>query len=117
MGEALTRYRPLIIIGEASTALFLTLCFSDICDQLLIFLNANPKSPFLEGAISLGLFITLGFSYFHLRSQNQTRELRIKNVELGEAVDERTQKLMKAEMAATVGKIASMVGHDLRNPL
>lgn len=75
------------------------------------------KSPFLEGTISLGLFITLGFSYFHLRSQNQTRELRIKNVELGEAVDERTQKLMKAEMAAAVGKIASMVGHDLRNPL
>lgn len=117
MGEALTRYRPLIIIGVASTALFLTLCFSGIRDQLLIFLNANPKSPLFEVAISLGFFVTLGFSYLYIRSQDRTRELRIKNVELGEAVDERTQKLMKAEMAAAVGKIASMVGHDLRNPL
>ena len=117
MGEALTRYRPLIIIGVVSTAFFLTLCFSGVCDQLVTFVNANPESPLVEGVISLGFFVTLGFSYFHLHSQDLIKKLRVKNVELGEALDEHAQKIMKAEMTAAVGKIASMVGHDLRNPL
>ena len=46
--------------------------------------------------------------------ENQLREYTEK---LEQAVDKRTQDLLEAERLAAAGRIASMVGHDLRGPL
>lgn len=47
-------------------------------------------------------------------TENQLREYTEK---LEQAVDKRTQDLLEAERLAAAGRIASMVGHDLRGPL
>lgn len=44
-------------------------------------------------------------------------ELRRHSEQLEELVEERTKELKEAERLATIGKLAAMVGHDLRNPL
>jgi PAS domain S-box-containing protein len=44
-------------------------------------------------------------------------ELRRHSEHLEELVDERTKKLQEAQRMATIGEMAAMVGHDLRNPL
>ena len=45
------------------------------------------------------------------------RELRDYAERLEEMVEERTRKLREVERLATIGELAAMVGHDLRNPL
>jgi len=44
-------------------------------------------------------------------------ELRRHTVQLEVLVEERTKRLMEAERLAAIGETATMVGHDLRNPL
>ncbi|MFQ5712374.1 MAG: PAS domain S-box protein, partial [Candidatus Geothermarchaeales archaeon] len=44
-------------------------------------------------------------------------ELRRYSEHLEEMVEERSRKLRDAEQLATIGELAGMVGHDLRNPL
>jgi len=50
-------------------------------------------------------------------NKRMEEELRQYSERLEELVEERTRKLREAERLATIGKVASMVGHDLRNPL
>ncbi|MGQ9780750.1 MAG: PAS domain-containing sensor histidine kinase [Nitrososphaeria archaeon] len=44
-------------------------------------------------------------------------ELRKYMEHLGDIVEERTTSLIEAERLVTIGQVATMVGHDLRNPL
>lgn len=45
------------------------------------------------------------------------RELEKHSKNLEEIVEKKTMELRKAERMATIGQLAAMVGHDLRNPL
>jgi PAS domain S-box-containing protein len=47
----------------------------------------------------------------------QQEKLRLHSEHLEVLVEERTKELRKAERFATVGELAAMVAHDLRNPL
>ncbi|MEM2130074.1 MAG: histidine kinase N-terminal 7TM domain-containing protein [Candidatus Bathyarchaeia archaeon] len=49
--------------------------------------------------------------------EERTRELKLYSEELEQIVKERTKELREAERLAAIGELASMVGHDLRNPL
>jgi signal transduction histidine kinase len=53
----------------------------------------------------------------YLKSKKLQEELEEHSKHLEELVEERTQKLRNAERFAAIGATASMVGHDLRNPL
>jgi signal transduction histidine kinase len=44
-------------------------------------------------------------------------ELRMHTEHLEELVEEKTRQLQDAQKLATIGETATMVGHDLRNPL
>ena len=44
-------------------------------------------------------------------------ELKTRSKELEDLVRERTEQLREAEHMAAIGRLAAMVGHDLRNPL
>jgi len=60
---------------------------------------------------------TVGISRDITDNKRMEEELRQYSERLEELVEERTRKLREAERLATIGKVASMVGHDLRNPL
>jgi hypothetical protein len=45
------------------------------------------------------------------------KELKRQDERLEELIGERTRKLKEAERLAAIGELATMVGHDLRNPL
>jgi len=60
---------------------------------------------------------TVGISRDITERMQMEEELKKYTENLEELVEERTRKLREAERMATIGKVASMVGHDLRNPL
>ncbi|MBS7646205.1 HAMP domain-containing protein, partial [Candidatus Bathyarchaeota archaeon] len=49
--------------------------------------------------------------------EEHQRQIRHYLEHLEELVEERTKKLLEYEKLATIGEVAMMVGHDLRNPL
>ena len=59
----------------------------------------------------------VGISRDITKIKNTEEELRRYSTRLEELVEERTKKLNEAQRLATIGETASMVGHDLRNPL
>ncbi len=65
-------------------------------------------------ALPLSLFFTQQITN---RQNRMDEELRNYNERLEEMVDEKTEELMKAERFAAIGRIASIIGHELRNPL
>jgi len=52
-----------------------------------------------------------------ITESKRIKELRHYSERLEELVEERTKELREAERMATIGELAAMVGHDLRNPL
>jgi len=65
-------------------------------------------------ALPLSLFFTRQITN---KRNRMDEELRNYNERLEEMVDEKTEELMKAERFAAIGRIASIIGHELRNPL
>ena len=59
----------------------------------------------------------VGISRDITKIKDTEEELRRYSTQLEELVEERTRKLQEAQRLATIGETASMVGHDLRNPL
>jgi signal transduction histidine kinase len=97
----------------------------------IILITANPISPVVF-TIGFSLFfsdLVAGMSSWQLQSfrryaygEYQKRviaqeALEKTNQNLEALVAEKTQKLKKTERLAAIGSTASMVGHDLRNPL
>ena len=60
---------------------------------------------------------TLGIVVDITERKRMETELRRYTKDLEGVVEERTRKLKEAERLATIGELATMVGHDLRNPL
>jgi PAS domain S-box-containing protein len=61
------------------------------------------------GSIALGRDVT--------ERKRMEEKLKEYSEHLEQLVEERTKKLQDAERLATIGQVAAMVGHDLRNPL
>jgi Signal transduction histidine kinase len=51
------------------------------------------------------------------RLQAEEKRLTTNNEELKTEISERTRQLRESERLATIGQVAGMVGHDVRNPL
>ena len=75
----------------------------------------------------IGLISTfIVFIYFQIfrrtlksvkKLQNEEKRLTACNEELRTEISERTRQLRESERLATIGQVAGMVGHDIRNPL
>jgi len=71
--------------------------------------NLVDKDGHSIGSVALGRDVT--------ERKRMEEKLKEYSEHLEELVEERTKKLQDAERLATIGQVAAMVGHDLRNPL
>ncbi len=115
------RYRYQCILGTAAT----------VGEAIIVLYSANPINSVTFTIVFCLLFADFvaavssyqlhryrrhAFSEYQKRLQAQ-EELEESNQNLEEIVAEKTLKLKKTERLAAIGSTASMVGHDLRNPL
>jgi signal transduction histidine kinase len=103
-----------------------------IGEALIILLVVKPSEPSVLFTLLFSLFLTnliAALSSWQLHSHRrrtygaflERKEMQEKlehySKHLEEIVEERSEKLKNAERFAAIGATASMVGHDLRNPL
>ena len=84
-------------------------------------LRADGTEIAVENFVKLVEYEGRPASYAFIRDitnrKKMEEELMKYTMQLEEMVEERTEELQKAERMATIGELAAMVGHDLRNPL
>ncbi len=108
------------IQNVATNALTLSAMINDKADQI-------QQASFIYLSLLVGIlaaFVIFLYTqiYGHTiksidKLQLQEQYLELNNQKLENLVEERTKQLRDAERMATIGEIAGMVGHDIRNPL
>ncbi len=108
------------IQNVATNALTLSAMINNKADQI-------QQSSFIYLSLLVGILATFViFLYTQIygntiksidKLQLQEQRLELSNQKLENLVEERTKQLRDAERMATIGEIAGMVGHDIRNPL
>jgi signal transduction histidine kinase len=116
------RFQYQVILGTAAA----------IGEAAIIMLIANPANSAIVFTIVFSLVVSnviAAFSSWQMQayrrkafSEHQKRmkiqeDLEKNNLRLEELVAEKTVELKRTERLAAIGSTASMVGHDLRNPL
>jgi signal transduction histidine kinase len=96
----------LLIANPTSTAMVFTIIFSLQYSNLIAAVSAWQLQAYRRKA----------FSEYQKRIKIQ-EDLEKNNLHLEELIEEKTKELKKTERLAAIGSTASMVGHDLRNPL
>lgn len=98
--------------------------FQSITQRLSGYINEQLSSENQIVFVLLFSFIgvLLAFlAFIHLqifgRTIKTSQRLELNNLLLGKTLDERTAQLKDAERMSIIGQTASMVGHDIRNPL